>query len=87
MERLVKIAHVVALILSVLFLPSYVSVVLIVLLLALWRMYALALLSALLIDVLFGAPIPMLFGITYFYTMIVLLLMALTYILDRALLE
>lgn len=87
MERFVKLMHVVALVMSALILPSYVSVILIVLLLALWRGYVLALIAGVFLDAVFGAPIPALYGSMYFYTMLSVLLIAITFILDRALLE
>ncbi len=72
---------------STLFLPWWVSVVLGVVLLAFWQTYVSVLAGALLMDIVFGAPLIGLGTTTHLYMYIFCGLAVVTLILNRAMLE
>jgi K+-sensing histidine kinase KdpD len=87
MTQLGKIFVIVAYGISIIFLPWWVSVALAVILLGVWQAYASVIVGALLLDIVFGAPLFAFSGFSYLYTLIFVVLVAVTFVLARAMLE
>ena len=87
MNNVSFILGVIALILSALLLPSYVTVVVAVLLIGLWRSYFLVIALGVILDVTFGVPVQSFGGFAYFYTTIFATLVVMSFVFERTLME
>ena len=87
MTQLGKIFVIGAFFVSVVYLPWWVTVFLAVVLLAVWQAYVSVILGALLLDIVFGAPVTAFTGFSYLYTLTFSLLAGVTFFLNRSMLE
>ena len=72
---------------SCVFLPWYLSVALAVILIAYFNLWPLAIIGGLLMDIAFGAPLPILFNFAYFYMALFALLALFEMVLRQRMLE
>lgn len=87
MKELVKYFFIIALFVSVVYLPWWLSVGIALVLLSVWRAYVSVILGALCIDILFGSPLLAFGGFAYLYTAIFSALTLMTLFLSRAMIE
>jgi hypothetical protein len=84
---LTRILLSIAFLFSALFLPWWLTVSLGILAVGFFRMYIVVVFGGFLMDMLFGVAEPRLFGFSFIYTGIFLILALIAWFLDRAILE
>lgn len=87
MRELTKYLFIIAFFVSVVYLPWWLSALIALLLLSVWRAYVSVIVGALCMDILFGSPLVAFGGFAYLYTAIFSILALMTLVLNRAMLE
>jgi hypothetical protein len=87
MNNIANILFVVSFFVSAVYLPWWATTAFAIFLLAVWSAYASVFAGGLLMDTVFGIPMSASFGVPYVYTLVFFVLIAVTFALNRTMLE